>query len=118
MKITIVSSEPQQAESIRMHLTGEDKRHVVACLTGTAAVLPDAFSGAPDLVIVVEAGTMQDMLRQLDALTTRHPAVQVVLASEQQSTEFLRAAMRAGAREVLPLPISKPLLEEALSNIE
>ena len=118
MKITIVSSDLRQIESVKPHLNTEDKRHVVTCLAGDAAKLQDAFSTQPDVVIFVEAGSMQDMLPQVDAVTARHPAVQVIIASEQQSPEFLRAAMRAGAREVLPLPVSKPSLDEALSSIE
>jgi pilus assembly protein CpaE len=118
MKITVVSSDLRQVESIKLHLSTEDKRHVVTCLAGDAANLQDAFSSEPDVVIFAEAGSMQNMLAHVDAVTTRHPAVQVIIASEQQSPEFLRSAMRAGAREVLPLPLSKPLLDEALSSIE
>jgi pilus assembly protein CpaE len=44
--------------------------------------------------------------------------VQLVLASEDQSATFLRAAMRAGAREVLPLPLDMAALDEALATLE
>src|SRR5689334_17006067 len=109
MKIFIVSSDLRHAEAVKPHLSTEDKRHVVTCVAADATSLQDAFSSEPDVVIFAETGSMQEMLPHVDALTARHPAVQVIIASEQQSPEFLRAAMRAGAREVLPLPVSKAL---------
>jgi pilus assembly protein CpaE len=118
MKITIISSDLRQAESVKLDLTAEDKQHVVTCVARPAGNLQDACSGEPDVVVFAETGSMQEILPQIDVLTTHHPAIQVIIASEQHSPEFFRAAMRAGAREVLPLPIPKSLLEEALSNIE
>jgi pilus assembly protein CpaE len=118
MRISIVSSDPRQVHAIQGQLAACDKRHIITCLAGGPDGLQAAFAGAPDIIILAEAGAMQSVLARIDALTTRHPAVQVVLAAKEQSPEFLRAAMRAGAREVLPLPLTNGALSEALANLE
>jgi pilus assembly protein CpaE len=118
MKISIVSPELRHAHALQQHLTCDDKRHAVTCITGSASSLAEAFSTGPDLIIFAEAGSMDSVLAQVDALVTTHPGAQIVLASEQQSSDFLRAAMRAGAREVLPLSASKAALDEAVASVE
>jgi pilus assembly protein CpaE len=118
MKISIISPELRHAQALQQHLTSGDQRHAVTCVTGNASSLGEAFSSDPDLIIFAEAGGMEGVLAEVDALVTGHPGAQIVLASEQQSPEFLRAAMRAGAREVLPLSVSKPALDEAIASVE
>jgi pilus assembly protein CpaE len=118
MKISILSPELRHAQALQQHLTSGDKRHAVTCVTGSASSLGEAFAGDPDLIIFAQAGGMEDALAEVDAFVTTHPRAQIVLASEQQSPEFLRAAMRAGAREVLPLSVSKPVLDEAVASVE
>ena len=118
MKISIVSPELRYAHALQQHLTSGDKRHAVTCVSGSASSLGEVFSTDPDLVIFAQAGGMDDVLAEVDARVTAHPGVQIVLASDQQSADFLRAAMRAGAREVLPLSASKTALDEAIATVE
>ena len=116
MKITVISSETRQAQPIKAHFDSGDKRHHVTF--SPAASLEETFSAEPDLILVVEADAAEALLARIDALTTRYPAVQIVLAADHQSPEFLRGAMRAGVREVLPLTPTKTVLDEAVSSAE
>jgi pilus assembly protein CpaE len=119
MKIDIVTSDASQAQAIAAHFSsGGSRRHAVTCHTAEAGRLEHAFAVAPDLIVYAEGSGMREKLPEIDALTTAHPAVALVLAAEDQSPEFLRAAMRAGVREVLPLPLTGPALDEAISMLE
>jgi pilus assembly protein CpaE len=116
MKIIVISSETRLVDPIKAHSDSADKRHHVTFSPG--ASLEETFSGDPDLILIVESDASEPLLSRIDALTTGHPAVQVVLATDHQSPEFLRAAMRAGVREVLPLLPTKTALDEAFSGAE
>jgi pilus assembly protein CpaE len=116
MKIAVISSEPRQLGPFKAHFDSGDKRHHVTCSPGASP--EDTFATDPDLVIIVEADASEVLLTKIDALTTRYPAVQVVLAADQSSPEFLRHAMRAGVREVVPLSPAKTILDEALASAE
>ena len=118
MKICIASAEARHAEPIQSHLNAGDKRHVVTCIAGTQMNLQNAYAGDPDLVVFAESAVTDATLAEIDALTGRHPNVQMVLACDQQAPEFLRAAMRAGVREVLPLAPSRAALDEAIVALE
>ena len=117
MKIVIIgSSELREAQAIKAHLESGDSRHHVTCSAQTS--LAEAFASDADLIILARANATEEVLTEVDALTTQHPGPQIVLASDQQSPEFLRAAMRAGVREVLPLPPTKAALEEVVASAE
>jgi len=69
--------------------------------------------------ILVIAGDRHDLteLRALEQVTARHPALAVMLASANHSAEFLRDAMRIGLREVLPHPVTREALLEAIGRV-
>lgn len=69
-------------------------------------------------VLVLESAPAQAQtdLQALDALTLRCPQLNVVLLSEDSSKEHLQRAMRAGVREVLPLPAEPAELTRILAR--
>jgi pilus assembly protein CpaE len=71
----------------------------------------------PDVLLVEGAAHERDELSALERLTAEHPALAVILLSANQSAEYLRHAMRIGIREVLPLPLSREALIEALGRL-
>jgi len=69
------------------------------------------------LLIEVPAAHRDEDLAALSAWHAHVPALQVLLLSEDNSPEALREAMRAGAREVLPLPLQTDALTQALQRL-
>ena len=68
---------------------------------------------APDLMLVEGICCDVGELTQVEYVTTHYPQIAVVLLCATTSPDFLIRAMRAGVREVLPLPLVHRALHEA-----
>lgn len=78
--------------------------------------LPTFIDGVgPDLLIVDDAVVAS--LGPIEQVLQRHPAIDVLLLSGEDSSAFLRQAMRIGVREVIPAPVSDEALGEALGRV-
>lgn len=53
----------------------------------------------------------------LESLCLEQPSLHVILLAESLSPDLLLQAMRAGAREVLPLPLNEAALQQALVRV-
>ena len=71
----------------------------------------------PDLVLVDATDHEQHKLAMLEKLAQQYPHAALVLLTTHQSPDLLIAAMRAGVREVLTLPLAHQQFEEALDRI-
>jgi len=71
----------------------------------------------PDMVLVDATDHEQHKLALLDKLAIQYPQAALVLLATHQSQELLIAAMRAGVREVLALPLGQQEFEIALDRI-
>lgn len=71
----------------------------------------------PDLVLVDATDHEQHKLAMLEKLALQYPQAALVLLATHQSSDLLIAAMRAGVREVLTLPLAHEQFEEALDRI-
>lgn len=71
----------------------------------------------PDLVLVDATDHEQHKLAMLEKLAQQYPQAALVLLTTHQSPDLLIAAMRAGVREVLTLPLAHEQFEEALNRI-
>jgi len=74
-------------------------------------------SEAPQLVIFDASNCDAGEFAALEKLTAQHPQTAFMLLSPDQSPQFLIRAMRAGAREVLPLPLDAKSVNEALERV-
>ncbi len=73
-------------------------------------------SGQPDLVIFDASSYPAEGLGMLQKLAELFPQAGIMLLSSDRSPEYLIGAMRAGVREVLPLPLSVIDLDAALDR--
>ena len=71
----------------------------------------------PDLILVDATEHEQHKLMMLEKLALQYPQAALVLMTTHQSQDLLIAAMRAGVREVLTLPLAHEQFEEALDRI-
>jgi pilus assembly protein CpaE len=72
----------------------------------------------PDLLLLELPPGSEGALDAVEAAVNRCPASRVVLVSAEHSMEFLKQAMRAGVREVLPAPLSGALLVQAIGTAQ
>lgn len=71
----------------------------------------------PDMVLVDATDHEQHKLALLEKLALQYPQAALVLLATHQSQDLLIAAMRAGVREVLALPLGHQEFEQALDRI-
>lgn len=72
---------------------------------------------APDIVIFDAASYHGEGVQMLEKLAQQFPRAVTMLLSSDRSPDTLIAAMRAGVREVLPLPVMQSDIEVALDRI-
>jgi pilus assembly protein CpaE len=72
----------------------------------------------PDVLIIEGVRPDNEELLALERVTPRHPNMAVIMVSPNQTPEFLRHAMRIGLREILPVPVAKEALLDAVGRIQ
>jgi pilus assembly protein CpaE len=76
-----------------------------------------AMAGQPDLVIIDASSFSDGAAGMLPRAAERYPQAVIILLSSDRSPEYLIAAMRAGVREVLALPLAGNELNTALDRL-
>jgi len=76
-----------------------------------------AMAGQPDLIIIDASSYADGAASLLPRAAERSPQAVIILLSSDRSPEYLIAAMRAGVREVLALPLSASELDAALNRL-
>lgn len=90
---------------------------VLAPLPGMQKDSLPTTAGKPDLVFI-DAGSFADLSGELlQRVAERYPQAVIILLSSDRSPEHLIAAIRAGVREVLPLPVSANEVDAALDRL-
>ena len=119
MKIAILSSDNAHMESIRkVLLDAVPEREIHLFKKGIAELPGIAEHEHPDLVILDAVSCELGELSELEKLLISHPNLAVIELCEGASSEFLISAMRAGVKDVLPLPLDQAALLAAVSRIE
>ncbi len=119
MKVAIVSPNIGNVEHLRALLAGWDASlRLTVALGGVEQAGRVADQEHPDLLIVEGERRDEEELLALERVTPRYPSMAVVMLSPNQSPEFLRHGMRIGLREILPVPIAKEPLLEAIGRIQ
>ncbi|HEY6095276.1 MAG TPA: AAA family ATPase [Gallionellaceae bacterium] len=119
MKITVISPSPQSLQEISAILEHANPSHLVTLHEGGISKLRTLSEQEHPDVIIVE-GMCHDAgeLAPIEAITTNHPQLTIIMLCSQHTSEFLINAMRVGVREVLPSPVNKTALEAAIARTE
>ncbi len=119
MKISVISPNSASLQTIGAYLRSGDESRVLKLEEGgMGKVRVIADQEHPDVIIVDSMCRDLEELSVLDYVNTQHPGTAVVLLCANQTPDFLISAMRAGVREVVPSPVAKDALLNALSRIE
>ena len=119
MKISLISSRNERLEEIRILLAdslrgGLSLRTHLASLSGVSGVVASA---SPDILLLDNLFHTEDDFSAIEEITRSYPMMAVLLISENQTPEFLLRAMRAGVREIVPMPVDATVLCKALGRI-
>lgn len=88
----------------------------VSVATGDARALEQLAAGNPD-VLLCEADPGSPTVAALARVSASRPALTPMLLSRAPTPELLIEAMRAGVREVLPLPLDRVTVAAALERL-
>lgn len=93
----------------------------ITVINALPTMLPEigiATAQPPDLVLLDAAMNESKLLDTLERLGKQYPQAALVLLTHHQAPEMLIAAMRAGVREVVAVPLQNQELEQALERLE
>jgi len=118
LAVTVLSPVAASAEQLTRMLSDCGMPFTLRTVTGgverAGFVVEQAL---PQVLIVESARHSESDLLALEMILGRYPGLAIVLLSSNQSVEFLRLGMRIGLREILPLPVSRDALIEAIGRI-
>ncbi|HEX8963251.1 MAG TPA: AAA family ATPase [Rhodocyclaceae bacterium] len=118
MKIAVVSPSARSLETIGAFLREDGAERSVVLVEGGATKLRGiADQQRPDVLIVEGMCRDVDELGSLEYIGLHHPQTMVVMLCANHTPEFLINAMRAGVKEVLPLPVTREGLRAAIARM-
>jgi pilus assembly protein CpaE len=118
MKITAISNNDKHLFEIARLLRDRSATDHVEIISGAMDKLNTTEQGVPDLLLLAQPIVNGKEFERIESLSSLHPGTAIIVACQQQTPEFLLQAMRAGVREVLPLPMDQHLLLEAVRRID
>ena len=104
IRTLIFASSLEALESLRRELPLKEEQFQVAAQTGGATDLGRLIAREDFALVVVALAQLSDEdLSRLESALSANPRTSMILVTDNQSSEFLLRAMRAGVREVVPL---------------
>ena len=117
-RVTFICSNKVVRDELLAQTSGlrgvELKAHIGSARTLLAVLQKER----PDVVVLDFPVADEQALEQIEAATLQAPSTPVVLVSPDQALAFLKSAMRAGVRDVLPTPITRGTVQRAVDYVQ
>lgn len=118
LKISALTRNPDTIRCIRTLMQTENFANQWHLWMGESVQLAALVEQEhPQVLLLEDDGLVENELDALGAVIDRSPDLNVILISGRQTPEFLLGALRAGVREVIPLPVSIESLRESMDGI-
>ncbi|MBA4143281.1 MAG: AAA family ATPase [Nitrosospira sp.] len=119
MKIALIAQDPQGPDNIRKLLAEADKPYLLCSMIGgVRQIAAMAEQEKPDLLLLEGQHFSPVELQVVNEVTSRFPDLGMVMLCPTQPLEVLIDVMRAGIREVLPTPLTRNVLVDALERFQ
>lgn len=118
IRVTFICSSTQVRDQLAGQTSGMRNVKVTAHVGSARTLLAVLQKERPDVVLLDLPVADEQALVQVEAATLQAPGTPVVLVSPDVSLEFLKRAMRAGVRDILPAPISAATVQRAVDYVE
>lgn len=115
-RLVIAVSDPSVAGRVRALAQESGRIEVVDLAADSDQVTAALNRHELDAVLVHEDLGPLPPLELIRQLSAKHPGVGFLLLAREGTPEVLRAALRAGARDVVPLPLSVEAVSEAVES--
>lgn len=106
IRVLVVDDIAETRENIKKLLFFEDDIEIIGTAANGREGVELASSLSPDIVLMDINMPEMDGIAASEAISTKHPNVQIVMMSVQGESDYLRRSMLAGAREFLIKPFS------------
>ncbi|EON13729.1 AAA family ATPase [Pandoraea sp. SD6-2] len=119
LKVLLASHAPERL-ALLARLVRDHPEYDVATLAATPAQLLNADVRLEDFdaAVVDLPGTQQGELCDVQVMCQQWPKLVCILVMHEATPALLIAAMRAGARDVLPWPLEQHGLDDALARVQ
>jgi pilus assembly protein CpaE len=117
-RVTFICSDKAVRDELRAQAPGMQGVAFTAHLGSARTLLAVLHKERPDVVLLDLPVPDEQALEQIEAATLQVPGTPVVLVSPDQSLAFLKRAMRAGVRDILPTPITLDTVQRAVDYVE
>lgn len=119
MKIAVLAPDSHTLKLVREILATDDSSLELEFFEGSLArTAPIVEQEHPDLLVLDLGSEGAPSLQTIESVALRYPTLSIILLSANPTPEFLLQAMRFGVREVLPSPISRESLQNAVGRIQ
>lgn len=119
LKIAVIAQDLQLLKDIQKFLAEADKPYSISVTSGgVEQVVATVEQDQPDLLILEGHDFSPMQLQILNSVTSRFPKLGVFTLGQEQAPERLIEIMRAGVREVLPTPLARNVLIEAVNRFQ
>ena len=119
MKIAVIAQD-SQSPTLHTEISCRGRQALPACrvIGGIQQIAAVAEQEQPDLLMLEGQFFSPMELQILNRVTSRFPDLGVVMLCPDQSPERLIEVMRAGVREVLPTPLTRNVVIEAVERFQ
>ncbi|MCO6428424.1 AAA family ATPase [Nitrosomonas communis] len=119
MKVAIIAQDQQCLNDIQKHLAHTNVSPQLVAITGGVQQIQAVMEQRhPDLLLLEGIQLNSGEQQVLSRITSRFPDLGVIILCPPQPQEFLLEAMRVGVREVIPTPVSQPVLIDAVERFQ
>lgn len=116
-RVTLICSSKDVRDRLQVEMAGVRGVELQAHIGSARTLLSVLQKERPDVVVLDLPQASDDDLPLIEAATAQAPGTPVVLVSPDQSVEFLRRAMRAGVRDILPSPMGEHIVQRAVDYV-
>jgi pilus assembly protein CpaE len=118
IRVVIASDEPEQTDELKILLQQAYLPLEVISTVGTKQCLQMVKDFAPDVVVFIDEGAKVPATEISREIYQKHPGTAIIIIAspaKQETTTYLRQALLAGAKDVLPFP---PMLDTLVTSIQ
>lgn len=118
IRVVIASDEPEQTSELKILLQQAYLPLEVISTVGTKQCLQMVKDFTPDVVVFVDEGAKVPATEISREIYQKYPGTAIIIITspaKQETTAYLRQALLAGAKDVLPFP---PMLDTLVTSIQ
>ncbi len=117
IKISLICSGKDERDELVAQAASIRAVELTAHIGTAKTLLAVLKKERPDVVLLDLPEWDAQTLEQIEGATLKAPGTPVVVVSPDRSLEFLKRAMRAGVRDILPAPMSAATVQRAVDYV-